>query len=659
MIQQRTRVLKKKGDCLRPYALNNCGLNYQIIELDKIKLEADFIQDDSYYSYLPNASPSLKLIGTYPNLPHQSQPSNQPSTTSQPPSSTNQSSNNHSHASPLNNTNRNSNFASQNTPVNRAQKRINSPMDDDDELLCSQEKVFSQNLKRNSEIDVVVVLILLMSDSPRINILYVILLSKELTSTSSFVITRNQTPNVALQLKRPLEDNVDVEHLKHKRLKFTEQSGTLPLGSLKELNKRKKSERCNHCLRSNHVRITSINCLRNPKNPNYNSFQKTVETPINAHNFDSNEMFEYTINTQSSVPTQSVSSSHTQNSPLFIKNTSRVRTPLHTELEIDLLQQQKNYLNELNSKKNGPLHQQNWVNEKLKKIHNEIDDLKQFFCENCHEFWPSKINHCTQCSIDNVKYSKLNDMVPGIDELDPKTKKVFEDLTVVEEILISPILYIAHNIRVDEEALNQLPENSVPEKKGPELNENNENLDIDDDFYNTYVEKDENQILLDDQIKNAINFPNASQNTLNEYQNDSICSLAFPKLFPNGAVDPTKKARLKEFTESLAFNNLMKSAAKRYKYGHFYYAWAKHQRFKFWAYDRLRRHRSLDQYKVFFKHNVHESNLSMNQLKSMINNISNYTFESNLLMKKMSTYSANITGSDAYWYESLVIILIP
>lgn len=148
MIQQRTRVLKKKGDCLRPYALNNYGLNYPIIELDKIKLEADFIQDDSYYSYLPNASPPLKLIGTDPNLPHQSQPSNQPSTTSQPLSSTNQSSNHHSHASPLNNTNRNSHFTSQNTPVNRAQKRINSPDDDDDELLCSQEKVFSKNLKK-------------------------------------------------------------------------------------------------------------------------------------------------------------------------------------------------------------------------------------------------------------------------------------------------------------------------------------------------------------------------------------------------------------------------------------------------------------------------------------------------------------------------------
>ncbi|RNA16317.1 ATP-dependent DNA helicase PIF1 [Brachionus plicatilis] len=559
-----------------------------------------------------------------------------------------------------------------------------------------------------------------MSDSPRINIPNVILLSKELTSTSSIVITRNHT-------KRPFEDNVDVEHLNPKRLKFTEQSGTPPLGSLKELNKRKKSERCNHCLRSDHVRITSINCLRNPKNPNYNLFQKTVETPINAHNFDSNEMFEYTINTQSSVPTQSVSSSHTQNSPLFITNTSRVRTPLQ--------QQQKNYLNEFNSKKNG-LHQQNWVNEKLKKFHNEMDDLKQFFCENCHELWPSKINHCTQCSIDNVKYSKLNDMVPGIDELDPETKKAFEDLTVVEEILISPILvimsvnglpggalssrgfcanfsqdiqaivtllprltqnipllilkkkdqknstrhfvvnkrrvliclnylfknnpqYIAHNIRIDEEALNLLPQNSVPEslrefecldndltiEKGPELNENNENLDIDDDFNNTYVEEDDNQILLDDQIKNAINFPNASQNTLNEYQNDSICSLAFPKLFPNGAGDPTKKARLKEVTESLAFKHLMKSAAKSYKNCHFYYAWAKHQRFKFWAYDRLRRHRSLDQCKVFFKHNVHEANLSMNQLKSMIN-----TPESNLLMKKMSTYSANITGSDAYYY---------
>ncbi|CAF1095519.1 unnamed protein product [Brachionus calyciflorus] len=300
--------------------------------------------------------------------------------------------------------------------------------------------------------------------------------------------------------------------------------------------------------------------------------------------------------------------------------------------------------------------------------------------------------------------------VPGIDALDLETKKAFEDLTVVEEILISPILalmsvfrlpggaltnrgfcanfsqdiqpivtllprlpryipliilkkkdqtnktrnfidnkhrvltclnflfknnpqYIAYNITIDENAIQQLPENSIPDNlrevecpeddlvldKGPELNERNENFDVDGDFYNTFVEDEENQILLDDRMKNAINFPQASQNSLNEFQTDALCSLAFPKLLPNDAGDPTRKARIKDVSEALGFKHLMKSVAKSYKNEEFYYAWAKHQKFKFWAYDRLRRHMSLEQCKIFLKHNVHEANLTINDLKNIIN----------------------------------------
>ncbi|CAF1021150.1 unnamed protein product [Brachionus calyciflorus] len=222
-----------------------------------------------------------------------------------------------------------------------------------------------------------------------------------------------------------------------------------------------------------------------------------------------------------------------------------------------------------------------------------MDDLKQFYCESCHELWPFKTNYCLQCSIDNVKYSPLNDMVPGDLDL-----KAFEDLTVVEEILISPIL------------------------------------------------DEENQILFDDRIKKAINFPQASQNSLDEFQTDAFCSLAFPKLFPNGAGNPKRKARIKDVSGALGFKHLMKSVAKSYKNDEFYYAWAKHQRFKFWAYDRLRRHRSLEQCKIFLKHNVHEANLTIKDLRIIIN-----TPQSDLLMMKMSAYSSNITGSDAYLYK--------
>ena len=43
-------------------------------------------------------------------------------------------------------------------------------------------------------------------------------------------------------------------------------------------------------------------------------------------------------------------------------------------------------------------------------------------------------------------------------------------------------------------------------------------------------------------IKNSINFLTINTLPINEFQFDGICSLLFPKLFPFGAGDPTKKS---------------------------------------------------------------------------------------------------------------------
>ncbi|RNA16632.1 ATP-dependent DNA helicase PIF1 [Brachionus plicatilis] len=255
-------------------------------------------------------------------------------------------------------------------------------------------------------------------------------------------------------------------------------------------------------------------------------------------------------------------------------------------------------------------------------------------------------------------------MIPGIDDLPNDIKKSFENLTMIEEMLISPILvlmsvfrlpggeltsrgfcanfsqniqllitklprlpkdlpililrkkdqlnrsrhftvnrnrvticlnylcqnnpqYIAYGITIDDSAINSLPENAIPidlneletieediiSDKGPELYNEEEFENEDDDLTQTYVENDENEPLLDEKIKNAINFPQASPISLNGYETDSICSLAFPKLFPNGVGDPTKKARIKDITESLSFKHSMKSVAISYKTNEYYYPW--------------------------------------------------------------------------------------
>ena len=77
-----------------------------------------------------------------------------------------------------------------------------------------------------------------------------------------------------------------------------------------------------------------------------------------------------------------------------------------------------------------------------------------------------------------------------------------------------------------------------------------------------------------------------------------------------------------------------------------YYPFASHPRFKFWAYDRLRRHRGLDQTKIYLKQHTDDANLTIADLKDKLRD---GTGEE--LLQRMSAYSANITGSDPYWYR--------
>ena len=99
-------------------------------------------------------------------------------------------------------------------------------------------------------------------------------------------------------------------------------------------------------------------------------------------------------------------------------------------------------------------------------------------------------------------------------------------------------------------------------------------------------------------------------------------------------------------TETDGFKHLLKYACHSSNNNEKYYPFAEHPKFKFWAYDRLRRHRSLGQTKVYFKQNAQDANLTMTELQELLK-----TGEGERLMQRMSPYAANITGSDAYWYQ--------
>jgi hypothetical protein len=119
--------------------------------------------------------------------------------------------------------------------------------------------------------------------------------------------------------------------------------------------------------------------------------------------------------------------------------------------------------------------------------------------------------------------------------------------------------YIRHGICIDNANLQKLPSDNVPSDLrefedsssststcdvGPEIiSEENSvtDCDYDEDDYEAFVERDDDGPLQVDRIRNTINFPIADSKAINEFKFDAICSLLFPKLFPTGKADPTKK----------------------------------------------------------------------------------------------------------------------
>ena len=122
--------------------------------------------------------------------------------------------------------------------------------------------------------------------------------------------------------------------------------------------------------------------------------------------------------------------------------------------------------------------------------------------------------------------------------------------------------------------------------------------------------------------------------------------MAFVKLFPLGFGDPTKPDRLYAVSETDVMAHLLRFAEKDPLDGKLYYPFAEHYRFKFWMNDRIRRHRTLSQATVYLKKNPEDAALTIDDLRQMV---SGNTWQS--LMKRLSAYSANLTGSDAYWYH--------
>lgn len=131
-------------------------------------------------------------------------------------------------------------------------------------------------------------------------------------------------------------------------------------------------------------------------------------------------------------------------------------------------------MKEFDSSKNGDMHKEPWIDAEIKKFYDAIYSLKQHYCENCHELWPDTVDYCKQCKKDPIMFSKvlkllnfgtnfsvcnffsffkLNDMVPALDDIPFEIKQNLENLTMIEEMLISPILAVMSVYRLPGGAL--------------------------------------------------------------------------------------------------------------------------------------------------------------------------------------------------------------
>ena len=73
----------------------------------------------------------------------------------------------------------------------------------------------------------------------------------------------------------------------------------------------------------------------------------------------------------------------------------------------------------------------------MDSFHNKLTKLKPFFCESCHELWPTTLENCETCKTKKNKnrFNKNNQMVPNIGELPNEIKNHIENITMIEEML--------------------------------------------------------------------------------------------------------------------------------------------------------------------------------------------------------------------------------
>ena len=144
------------------------------------------------------------------------------------------------------------------------------------------------------------------------------------------------------------------------------------------------------------------------------------------------------------------------------------------------------------------------------------------------------------------------------------------------------------------------------------------------------------------------NYPTSKPDPLNEYTTVDLASMAFPCLFPYGKADPfgihSRHAEVSFLLKVRHLFNYMEVIN-----GENVFRFARHTRFVLWIANIGYRHAVMDQGDVYLKQNPEDSNLTVEDLKILIEN----PVGLRELLKNMNRYTANIPGTGPYWMSAL------
>ncbi|CAB3983695.1 Hypothetical predicted protein [Paramuricea clavata] len=258
------------------------------------------------------------------------------------------------------------------------------------------------------------------------------------------------------------------------------------------------------------------------------------------------------------------------------------------------------------------------------------------------------------------------------------------DFTVRRHKVLEAVLWLKTNnpffkdIEIDRDVIQSLPENGIPDELRYVIDENELSVHVENEGppqdpvmsanasveelvlgsgSTSFIPMRQRQRKEGAAIQDAVNevdpldWPSTEGNLINEFKTDGLATMAFPTLFPYGKGDPTNRARQHGITLTEAFKHLMKFAESLAD-GKFEWRFASHPRFPYWALNMKQRHQLLSQANVYLRQHPADANMTMEELKQMVNSMS-----ANQMVNRLQRYVSKVQGTNQYWYQWLQELL--